>query len=808
MRDLGLGGFARRHMVTLALALAAALIVPIPVSAATPTQPATARHVVTGVTTPVGVSPQSIGLDAATDTAYVANSVDDGTLSVIDTTTCNAVVADRCAGPAPTVAAGNNPVPTLVDPKTDTVYVGDFGDGTVSVIDGATCNAHVHVGCGQTPATISVGTYPTDLAFDADNDTLYVANFGDGTVSVINTATCNTTDRSGCGQRPTTISFGAVQPSGLLLDPNTHTLYVANLGTSLAGPGEPDTIAVLNTATCNATHAGGCISPAASITVGLASDNNNVALALDRASRTLYVANDIDNTISVVDIADCSAAVTSGCHQHAVTSPVVGGYTLALVAAPASRTLYEVEDGNNTVDLLDIATCNATRSTGCDHHAGTFRGGVNTNFAALDTTHGTLYVSSSPPNRAGDVSLIDAVRCTARDQSGCPTIPPAFAVGSVPDAIAVNDATHTAYIANSADGTVSVVDTHVCAATTVALCRHPRATIAVGNTPAGIGIDTASDTVYVTNYGSNTLSVIDGARCNARTTSDCGTPPPVVATGSGPLNVALDPGTHTAYVVDQNQNAVSVINTRHCNRNDHSGCGQTAPTVAVGDEPWDVIIEDTTHTAYVSNNADNTISVLDTRTCDAAQVTGCRATPPTLSGGEGPRGMALDPATRTVYVADSGDRTVAVLDASTCDAGHPTGCSQKPAFLNVGAFPDAVALDEAAQTVYVSNLLDNTVDEINAATISRAPFPNYRHRVIAVPVGNGPNAIAADPAAGTIYVVNGLEPGRDDDVSTLTRSAGQHARGLTGRTGRQHCDAERIGCPLTTSGRGAIRLTA
>ena len=32
------------------------------------------------------------------------------------------------------------------------------GDNTVSVIDGATCNAFKHSGCGQVPATVAVGT--------------------------------------------------------------------------------------------------------------------------------------------------------------------------------------------------------------------------------------------------------------------------------------------------------------------------------------------------------------------------------------------------------------------------------------------------------------------------------------------------------------------------------------------------------------------------------------------------------------------------------------------------------------------------
>ena len=49
----------------------------------------------------------------------------------------------------------------------------------------------------------------------------------------------------------------------------------------------------------------------ASVTVGTASSDNNVAFALDRDTRTLYVANYVDNTLSLVNVARCTATDTS-----------------------------------------------------------------------------------------------------------------------------------------------------------------------------------------------------------------------------------------------------------------------------------------------------------------------------------------------------------------------------------------------------------------------------------------------------------------------------------------------------------------
>ena len=61
---------------------------------------------------------------------------------------------------------------------------------------------------------------------------------------------------------------------------------------------------------------------------------------------------------------------------------------------------------------------------------------------------------------------------------------------------------------------------------------------------------------------------------------------PRVLVGSGPQAVALDSATHTAYVANQNDNTLSVINTRICNARKTTGCGHTLATVAAGTGRW------------------------------------------------------------------------------------------------------------------------------------------------------------------------------------------------------------------------------
>ena len=65
------------------------------------------------------------------------------------------------------------------------MYVANQTDDTVSVIDGNHCQGTDTSGCNQSWPTIPVGAAPQALAFNPTNNTLYVTNTDDNTVSVV-----------------------------------------------------------------------------------------------------------------------------------------------------------------------------------------------------------------------------------------------------------------------------------------------------------------------------------------------------------------------------------------------------------------------------------------------------------------------------------------------------------------------------------------------------------------------------------------------------------------------------------------------
>lgn len=157
-----------------------------------------------GSTVSVGVDLQDSALDPLTHTLYVESDPENGngTVAVLNASTCDSLRTSGCGKDTPSAPVGAGPVGLAVDQATDTIYVVNSNSNTVSVIDGATCNARHASGCTRVPPTVTVGSNPVDVQLDQATDTVYVANWGNGdgtTVSVINGKTCNGQVTSGCG---------------------------------------------------------------------------------------------------------------------------------------------------------------------------------------------------------------------------------------------------------------------------------------------------------------------------------------------------------------------------------------------------------------------------------------------------------------------------------------------------------------------------------------------------------------------------------------------------------------------------------
>ena len=570
----------------------------------------------------LGGSPAAPAANPATDTVYVPIQCTTSfctpnkpghVVDLINTARCNPQVTSGCRVVA-TARVGTAPMAVAIDNQTGTVYVVNGTSNTVSVLNGARCNAHVTVGCGQPVATVKVGKFPAAAVINPATQTLYVGNLGGGTISVINAANCNARVTRGCVQPPRTVT-DKDGPAWLDVDIATDTIYAANPGT--ANPPVGDTVSVINGATCNGQTGTGCGQTPPTVKVGTAP----FGIAVDQASDSVYVPSDTDGTVSVIDGATCNATVTSGCHN---TPPTVttGANPQFVVVDHQLHTVFAVNSGDNTLSAINTHTCQGGVTSGC----------------------GTI-----PPTQ----------RATAPDQG------PGYNPG--PNSFAFMPGTGTAYVVNFG--------------------------------------------------GANIMSVTSTGRCNATNTTGCRRPAPAVPDPE--YLISVDPATNTIYGGNQSLPQIDVINGATCNTSDLSGCAPVA-TIPMADPQANMgagSIDQATHTLYAADPFSDTVSVINTATCNATHTAGCAATPPVIKACVGPGPSALNPATRSLYVPfGSNSSQVAVINAATCSATNTTGCGQAPGVVTVGQGTFSLAVSARTDTIYAPSTAGNTVAVINGAT--------------------------------------------------------------------------------------------
>lgn len=246
--------------------------------------------------------------------------------------------------------------------------------------------------------------------------------------------------------------------------------------------------------------------------------------------------------------------------------------------------------------------------------------------------------------------------------------------------------------------------------------------------PGPPAIDTATQTFYVPfGNSANRVAVVNAATCNAIDTSGCGQVPAVVKVGQGTFNLAVNAATDTVYGSNGGSaasdftdgNTVSVINGATCNASDHSGCGHLAATATVGAQPAGIAVDEHTNTIYVANIADGdspgTVSVINGTTCNGADTTGCGRHFPTAATGIAPVQIAIDTRTENLYITDIASAQVTVLKGARCNAEVSSGCRTATREQAVGSQPDGLAINPRTRTVYVTSLF-----QAGSLTIFRA----------------------------------------------------------------------------------------
>jgi DNA-binding beta-propeller fold protein YncE len=494
---------------------------------------------------------------------------------------------------------GRNDQWDAVDQETGAVYVSNYDDGTVSVIDGAQCNATNTSGCAGTPAVVPTGAGSSGLAVDDILHTVFAVSQNDDTLSAINTRSCDGIATSGCENLAPSEQAGSDHGASFNAFPNYVTLVPQTDTAYLVSVGGTNVLEAVSVSGCNATDARVCRSDARAVA------QHEFEASIDPATDTIYASNHDLAEIDVFNGATCKVADLSGCSPVGVI-PMPDPMTAMGAIDDATHTLYVAESFRAAVAMINTATCNATDTTGCFGKVRTINVGAEPGSPVLNLLTKTLYLPYG--TEADEIAVLNAATCNAEDVSGCGQKPGTVNVGPGTSSLGISVKTDTIYAPSAgvpfASGTtVSVINGATCNGTDHVGCGKVAATVTVGVGPDGVAVDDATNTVYVTNSqgGSapGTVSMIDSATCNGHTVTTCAGTFPTAEVGRAPQLAAADTSTDSIYMIDNGGAAISVLNGANCNATNTSGCSTATTQQAVGGQPTGLAVNPDTDTVYV-----------------------------------------------------------------------------------------------------------------------------------------------------------------------------------------------------------------
>ncbi|MBP1821147.1 beta-propeller fold lactonase family protein [Mycobacterium sp. OAE908] len=360
-------------------------------------------------------------------------------------------------------------------------------------------------------------------------------------------------------------------------------------------------------------------------------------------------------------------------------------------------------------------------------------GVVNGAVVASDGDGNTLTYSASATSANGGKVTINS---TTGAYTYTPTTAARVAAGTTAGA---DTDTFTVSVSDGQANTTATVPVYVSP-----LQLNKGTPITVGNQPDGIAVyesatDPSKNRAYVINQYDKTVSIIDTNPGSATYNKLVGT----VKLASTPSDIVLNSTGTRAYVATKGNASVAVIDT----------ASKTVLTnVKVGSTPVGIAISPDDKRVYVANGGSGTVSVINTTTNKLVDINPSTTTVDSIKVGSQPSGVAVSPDGSKLYVTLRYSDSLAVVNLAT-----PTA---NPTLIKVGDSPRDVALNSDGSRAFVTNY-DGTVSVVNTTT----------KQVTTIATGGPtlqPAGVAIDNVGGLVYVANGKDTVSVIDAKTNT----------------------------------------
>jgi len=500
-------------------------------------------------------------------------------------------------------------------------------------------------------------------------------------------------------------------PTAVAVSPQDGQVYVVNTGS--------DSVSIIDADTRIA---------AATIAVG----RTPYGIALTPDGRTAYVANAGDNSVSVIDT-----------QEPRVTATIeVGENPYGVAVAPDGERVYVTNQTGGSLTV--IGAVKSTIPVGRAPTGVAISPDGEWAYVVDNEAHSLIVVDTDAGTSAGIIPVgkhpaqvavtPDGAHAFVTNAGGCSVSVVDLSSTAVTETLMVSD--HPIGVAIGADGRfayVTALDASLLAGTLtiIDIATGAMKTLHAG-APYGVAPDPAGDRVYITDFRSQTLSVIAASdepdevgpdrnadSLTARKRPSQKDTAPSIPIDRGALNVVADPDTGRAFVIRSDDDAIEVI--------DSSG---HSATVNVGRYPTALVLTRDGTRAYVTNYEDCSLSVIDTASDgdSAYAVAGTLDVGPTWSSG-----VVLSGDGSRAYAVDEMDGRLSVIDSVADSPSRDTVI----AHVELGEPPTALRIAPNGRWVYAINHFDHCLWAVHTATnrMAAIKLPAYPYRINTSPNG-------------------------------------------------------------------------
>ena len=322
--------------------------------------------------------------------------------------------------------------------------------------------------------------------------------------------------------------------------------------------------------------------------------------------------------------------------------------------------------------------------------------------------------------------------------------PATIAASTNPDGVAVSPDGTSVYVTNYGSNTISMYSRNTSTGLLTALSPATISTGAANAAASAIAISTDGAFVYETNKLDNSISMYSR---NTSTGLLTALSPATISTGGAPVKIFVSADDAYVYTADDTGGDISQYS-----RNTTTGLLtalspatiSTGPAGPPAPDPFDVVISADGKSAYVANQNQNTLALFSRSTTTGLLT----AMSPATIYSDSPTAITISPDGKSVYAPNYTGGTLSQYSRDTT-TGALTAMS--PATVATGGARGGVAISPDGTAVYLLNNAAGTLSQYSRDTTTGL-LTSLSPATIAT--GAGPAGVAVSPDGTSVYVTN------------------------------------------------------